>query len=48
MFRDQAYNPSGIYKVALKIDGEITEILVDDYVPVNNNGEPLFSQPYKN
>ena len=35
MFGDQAYNPSGLYKVPVQINGEIEEVLVDDFVPVN-------------
>lgn len=48
MFGDQVYNPNGIYKVTLRVNGDIEEILVDDYIPVNNKGEPFFCQPNKN
>lgn len=48
VFGNQTYNPNGIYKVTLRIDGVIQEILVDDFVPVNSNGDPLFCQPNKN
>jgi hypothetical protein len=34
--------------VTLRIGGLIQEIVVDDYVPVNKNGEPIFCQPNKN
>lgn len=47
VFGDQSYNKNGIYKVTLRIDGVIQEILVDDFIPVTPSGEPLFCQPNK-
>jgi len=44
----QSYNTAGIYKVSMLIEGEIEEIIVDDFIPVNQEGEPLFCQPNKN
>lgn len=35
IFKDQTYNVSGIYKIPMQIDGEIEEIIVDDFIPVN-------------
>ena len=32
----------------MRIDGIIQEIVIDDYIPVNSEGEPLFCQPNKN
>lgn len=32
----------------LRINGIIEEIIIDDYVPVNKLGIPLFCQPNKN
>lgn len=48
MFGNQQYNPEGIYKIQLRIDGVIQEIVIDDYIPVNTEGQPLFCQPNKN
>ncbi len=48
IFDEQAYNPNGIYAVDMRVDGEVREIIVDDYVPVNEFGQPLFCQPNKN
>ena len=48
VFGDQSFNPNGIYKVTLRIDGVIQEILIDDFIPVNKKGEPLFCQPNRN
>jgi hypothetical protein len=47
-FSGQSYNAAGIYRVPMLIDGEIEEIIVDDFIPVNQVGEPLFCQPNKN
>lgn len=38
------YNENGIYKVLLRIQGEIKEIVVDDWLPVNSLNEPIFCQ----
>jgi calpain-15 len=32
----------------MQINGEVEEIIVDDFIPVNEVGEPLFCQPNKN
>ena len=45
VFGSQKFNPNGVYKCTLRIDGIIREILIDDYVPVNRAGKPLFCQP---
>ena len=34
--------------MTLRINGVIEEIVIDDYVPVNKQGEPIFCQPNKN
>lgn len=47
IFRDQEYNSQGIYKLNLRIDGAVEEIVIDDYVPIQKNGNPLFCQPNK-
>lgn len=38
------FNENGIYKVLLRIHGEIREIVVDDWIPINAYNEPLFCQ----
>lgn len=38
----------GIYKLKVRVYGTIKEIIVDDYIPVDMEGKPLFSQPKKN
>ena len=48
MFEGQAYTPTGIYKVMMRINGELEEIVVDDFIPVNDQGQPFFCQPYRN
>ena len=48
IFGIQEGTKNAIYRVLLRINGVIEEILVDDYVPVNNKGEPIFCQPNKN
>ncbi len=37
------YSEAGLYKVPLRVDGKITEIIIDDFVPVRYNGTPIFS-----
>lgn len=32
----------------MRIDGVIQDILVDDYIPCDSKGRPLFSQPIHN
>ena len=32
----------------VRVNGEVEEVVVDDYVPVNELGEPLFCQPNRN
>lgn len=32
----------------MRIHGELEEVLVDDFIPVNENGQPLFCQLYRN
>jgi hypothetical protein len=48
IFGNQKFTPSGIYRVKLRINGFIQEILIDDYIPVNKAEKPLFCQPNKN
>ncbi len=37
------YFEAGLYKVCLRIDGKITEIIIDDFIPVKSNGIPIFT-----
>jgi hypothetical protein len=48
IFSEQPGSVNGIYRVTLRISGVIQEIIIDDYVPVNKLGEPIFCQPNKN
>ena len=48
IFEGQSYNAAGIYKAVVRINGELEEIIVDDFVPVNKDGQPLFCQPFHN
>jgi hypothetical protein len=32
------FNQNGIYKVLLRISGDIKEIVVDDWIPINSYG----------
>jgi hypothetical protein len=45
IFGSQAFNPKGIYTLLLRFRGKIEEVVVDDYVPVGEDGQPLFSRP---
>lgn len=44
IFANAAINPSGIYRFLLRNNGRIEEIIIDDYVPVDENGEPIFAK----
>jgi hypothetical protein len=48
LFGNQTYNKNGFYKVLLRVNAEVQEIIIDDYVPVNDDGFPIFAKPYKN
>ena len=45
IFRGQSYNKEGIYKVRLRVEGNVQEVIVDDHVPVYENDKPVFCQP---
>lgn len=47
IFHDQKYNEEGIYKVTLRVNGLVEEVVVDDNIPVNQYGAPIFCQPNK-
>ena len=32
-----------MYKIPLRINGQIEEIIIDDFIPVKANGVPVFS-----
>lgn len=48
IFGEQPGSQNAIYRVTLRINGIIEEIIIDDYIPVNKSGEPIFCQPNKN
>ncbi len=35
LFEGQSYNPNGIYKVTMRLRGEVEEVVVDDFIPIN-------------
>jgi hypothetical protein len=45
LFNAPAINPSGIYTFLLRHNGRIEEVIVDDYVPVDEKGDPIFAKP---
>ena len=44
---DQKLNPNGIYLVELFYGGSKRLVLVDDQIPCDNFGMPLFTKPLK-
>lgn len=45
IFHGQEYNREGIYRVFLSLDGIIQEVIVDDFIPLNEFDAPIFCQP---
>lgn len=45
IFGDLSFNKNGFYRINLRVKSEIQEILIDDFVPVDENGSPLFAKP---
>lgn len=45
LFPNLEINKYGIYMARVLHRGVLTEVVVDDYVPVNEEGEPLFAKP---
>ena len=35
IFVGQQFNPNGLYRVKLRVNGFIREVIIDDYVPVD-------------
>lgn len=48
IFGDLSFNKNGFYRINLRVNSEIKEILIDDFVPVHENGTPLFTKPHQN
>jgi len=46
LFVSQVVNPQGLFGVRLIQDGIMQEVLVDSYVPVNENDELQFSKTH--
>lgn len=44
LFGNAAVSPNGIYTFLLRHKGKIEEVIIDDYVPVGETGDPLFSK----
>jgi hypothetical protein len=47
IFRNQKYNEEGIYKATLRVNGVVEEVVVDDFIPVNQHNAPIYCQPNK-
>lgn len=45
IYHGQEYNKEGIYRIVLSVDGIIQEVVVDDYIPLNEYDTPIFCQP---
>ena len=45
IFKNQSYNHEGIYHLNLRNNGVIEQVVLDDYISVDENGTPLFCQP---
>lgn len=45
LFGNAVVSPNGIYTFLLRHKGKIEEVIIDDYVPVGETGDPLFSKP---
>lgn len=45
LFPNLEINRSGIYMARILYKGVIREVVVDDYIPVNQQGDPLFAKP---
>jgi len=48
LFGTQTYNSAGLYRVLIKKEAEIQEVIIDDYIPVDSQGQPLFCHPNNN
>ena len=46
IFGNQKFNSNGFYRINLRVKSEIQEVLIDDFVTVDNNDIPLFTKPY--
>jgi hypothetical protein len=47
IFGELKINPYGIYMCRLTYDGLYQEVVVDDYLPVDNDGKLIYAKPYK-
>ena len=45
LVEDQVINKEAVYYVKLSVDGIWRYILLDEFVPVDSDGQPLFAQP---
>ena len=43
MFSPSSYNPYGVYSVRFFIDGTPRYLVIDDLLPCNDDGQPIFS-----
>lgn len=45
LFPELRLNRHGVYMARLLFRGVLREVVVDDYIPVNQQGDPLFAKP---
>jgi calpain-15 len=45
LFPELRLNRQGVYMARLLFRGVLREVVVDDYIPVNQQGDPLFAKP---
>lgn len=47
LFPELRMNRYGLYMARLMYGGVVQEVVVDDYIPVDQQGQPLFAKPAK-
>ena len=48
IFPSLSINQYGVYMARVMHQGVLKEVIVDDYIPVNQQGDPLFAKPAAN
>lgn len=43
-FKGDNWKSTGAFLLEFSKDGKLTEIIVDDYIPLNNDNEPLYAR----
>ena len=44
LFVSKKYNEQGFYKIRICVNGEWSVVVVDDYIPCQINGGPIFTR----